>query len=147
MQNESASPADWLPLPERAFSARFPTGSLPVNFSNLIRNISTAYQVSEAMTAAFALGVCSAAITGRVEIQPKAKESFYKEAGQIYILCEGASGERKTPVLNALKAPLESSLNERRDSVRAENSAVLRKIKIREKAAQKPASWTRRKAF
>lgn len=106
----------------------FPTEALPDDLSLLVRMLAAAVQVDEAMAAGFALGLASAAIVGRVEIQPKQSEPWHTEAGQLFILCQGESGERKTPVLRALKAPLESWLDEQRQGVRAANRRIMNRV-------------------
>ncbi len=129
---------EWVEIPDGARAIPdFPTNALPDNSGLLVRSVAASYQAPEGMAAAFAIGVASAAIVGRVEVQPKANEPFYKEAAQTYILVEGASGERKTPVLNVLKHPLEICLDERREQIRAENSGTLWKIKALEREADK----------
>ena len=133
-----AKPQEWVEIPDGARSLPdFPTDALPEDLGLLVHSIAASYQAPEGLVAAFAIGVASAAIVGRVDAQPKAGEPFYREPGQLYILVEGASGERKTPVLNALKHPLEAWLDERREEVRAKNSGAQRRIKVLDREADK----------
>lgn len=135
---------EWVELPDGARALpNFPTDALPDDLAQLVHSIAGAYQAPEGLAAAFALGVAGSAIVGRVEIQPKEREPFYTEAGQLYVLCQGASGERKTPVLNALKAPLERWLDERREAIRTENADHMRRIKALEKEAAHKADADR----
>lgn len=134
--NSGGQKNDWPELPDGVrVLPDFPTDCLPDDLALLCHSLASAYQAPEGLVVAFALGVASAAIVGRVEIQPKEREPYYREAGQIYVLVEGASGERKTPVLNALKAPLEAWLDERREIIQAENADNLRRIKALEREA------------
>lgn len=127
---------DWVELPDGARALPdFPTDALPDDLANLVHNFAGAYQAPEGLVAAFALGIAFAAIVGRVDIQPKNREPNYTEQGQAYILVEGASGERKTPVLNMLKRPLEEWLDQRREEIQAKNSGAMRRIKALEKDA------------
>ncbi|MBR3743150.1 MAG: DUF3987 domain-containing protein [Clostridia bacterium] len=128
----------WPELPDGAQAVPdFPAQVLPDDLRLLIRSIAKAHQVSEGMAAAFALGVASAAIVGRVEIQPKAGNPGYTEPGQIYVLCQGESGERKTPVLRSLKAPLESWLDEQRAAIQASNRHTKNRIEATKAAAKR----------
>ncbi len=137
----TAEARSWPELPDGAGALPdFPVDSLPDDLSLLVHELAAAYQVPEGLAGAFALGVASAAVVGRVEVKPKATEDFYTEPGQLYVLVEGASGERKTPVLNALKAPLEKWLDDQREAVRAANSPTLRRVKALEKEANRKAN-------
>lgn len=110
---------DWPELPDGEQGLpEFPTNALPDELRALVRGLAKAQQVSEAMVAAFALGVASAALVGRAVVQPK---KSHLEAIQLYILCMGKSGERKSGVLRVLKGPLEKWLEEARETVRREN--------------------------
>ena len=112
----------------------FPMDALPERLRGLVEHMAEAMQAPAGMVAAFAIGVASAAVVGRVEIYPKPNaEPFYAEPAQLFVLCEGASGERKTPVLNALKTPLEEWLEENRKAVAAKNQQALRRIKALER--------------
>ena len=141
--NESASGSgtkldEWKELPDGTKGLPdFPTQALPIDLQLLIRSIAKAHQVSEGMAAAFALGVASAAIVGRVVIQPKAGNPGYTEPGQIYVLCQGESGERKTPVLRALKAPLEKWLEEQRAAVKVSNRHIVNEIEATKMAVKR----------
>lgn len=129
---------EWVELPDGARALPdFPTDALPDDLALLVRSMARSIQAPEGLVAASAIGVASAAIVGRVEVQPKQREPFYREPGQLFVLFQGASGERKTPVLNALKAPLETWLDERREEVRTANCGTLRKITVLERAINK----------
>lgn len=111
----------------------FPVQVLPDDAARFVSAMAECYQVPADMVACFLLGVASAALVGRVEVQPKHREKHYREAIQLFLLCQGESGERKTPVLNALKRPLENMLEGLRESVKAENRGILREIKALDK--------------
>lgn len=136
--------------PEMPFEAQpipaFPVDALPNNMADMVKALAKAQQVSVDMVVAFALAVASAVVVGRVAIHPKSDESHYREAGQLWIFCEGLSGERKTPVLSFLKRPLEAYLQEQRDETKKKNRHAVNKIEAlkkqqaREKTPEKAAS-------
>lgn len=119
----------WGEISERAKSLpAFPVDALPDNAAAFCTAIAEAYQAPIDMVVCFMLGVASAAMVGRVSVQPKRREPGYTEPIQLYLLCEGASGERKTPVLNVMKAPHEEVLDRWRRAIRQENKAIDREI-------------------
>ena len=107
----------------------FPAHALPDSAARFAHEMAESYQVPIDMVCCFMLGVASSALVGRAEVQPKHAEDHYAEPIQLYMLCKGESGERKTPVLNALKQPLENMLEGLRESIQAENKAIMRQIK------------------
>lgn len=151
-----ATPAPPAPMwadgwPEMPFEAQplptFPVDALPDSMADMVMALSRAQQAPADMVVAFALAVASAAIVGRVAIHPKANErSHYKESGQLFVFCEGLSGERKTPVLSFLKRPLEVVLQEQRDETKRKNRHAVNKVEAlkkqlnREKNPEKAAT-------
>lgn len=129
------------PLPD------FPLDALPDDFNAYCRAVGKSLQAPEGMVAAFGIGVVSAAIVGRVKIFPKQDErSTYSEAGQLFVFCEGESGERKSPVLKQVMQPLAEYLLDRRKETKQKNRHSVNKIEIlkkqlaREKNAEKAAT-------
>ena len=55
----------------------FPTDALPDDLDLLVKSMAAAHQAPEGMAAAFALGIASAAIVGRVEVRPKRSNPGY----------------------------------------------------------------------
>ena len=126
---QPATAVAWGEISERSKALpAFPVDALPDKAAAFCAAVAEAYQVPASMVVCFLLGVASAAVVGRVSVQPKRKEPAYIEPAQLYLLCQGASGERKTPVLNVLKAPLEELLDKRRRAIQQENRAIEREI-------------------
>ena len=138
----------WPEMPFEVFRPeQFPVDALPDQMADMVAALSTAHQAPADMVVAFALAVASAAIVGRVAIHPKANErGHYRESGQLFIFCEGLSGERKTPVLSFVKRPLEVFLQEQREETRRKNRHAVNKIEAlkkqlnREKNPEKAAT-------
>lgn len=119
----------WGEISERAKALpAFPVDALPDKAAELCLAVAEAYQVPIDMSACFMLGVASAAMVGRVSIQPIRRNPGYKEPGQVFFLCEGVSGSGKTPVLTFYKTGLEADLDKRRSEIRQYNKAIDREI-------------------
>ena len=141
-------PDGWPEMPFEVFRPqKFPTEVLPDKMAEMVTVVAQAQQAPEDMVVAFSLAVASAAVVGRIEIHPKANErDHYKESGQLFVFCEGLSGERKTPVLSFAKKPLEDFLQEQRTETKRKNRhavnmiEALKKQQNREKNPDKVAA-------
>ena len=88
---------DWAELPSGARALPdFPAGALPDDLALLVRTMAGAIQAPEGLVAAFAIGVASAAIVGRVEVQPNARShSTTKRRSSISCAREPAASEKR----------------------------------------------------
>lgn len=96
----------------------FPTEALPVELREFVEALAEATQTPPALSALMVLSVISAAVAGRVEIQPKVG---WVEPANIYIAVGLASGNRKTTVTKEVRKPLQ----EAEDAVRLEMHAAI----------------------
>ncbi len=130
-QDDTAGTGDgWPALPDSMQALPdFPKEALPPDFGAFVQAVSECWQVPPDMAACFALGVASAAVVGRVTVQPKARENDYREAAQLFLICQGSSGERKTHCLRYLAQPLEELLESRRQHAKEENARLERQLK------------------
>jgi hypothetical protein len=77
----------------------FPMHTLPAVLADMATAVAAAYDVDPAMPAMLALGAMSAALQGRVTIEPYAG---FRELAVLYVVTIADSGERKSPVLLAM---------------------------------------------
>ncbi|OBF70424.1 hypothetical protein A5750_22845 [Mycobacterium sp. 852002-51613_SCH5001154] len=76
----------------------FPITALPPVLANMATAVAAEHDVDPAMPVVFALGAVSAALQGRLVIQPYA-EGSWRENGSLYVLGVTDTGERKSPVM------------------------------------------------
>lgn len=92
----------------------FPTHALPLIYKEYIKTVSDNLATPIEMGALSGLAIVSACIQGKVFVQPK---EDYRESINLYILVIAEPGERKSPLLKLLSAPLyeyEKKTNEER---------------------------------
>jgi replicative DNA helicase len=119
----------------------FPTDVLPSGLREMVESIAAAYQVPADLPALLALGCLSAAVAGksRVRVGPDWKEELCA-----YVGCLLPSGERKSPVVREIAAPLEAweraaLANERERVIALEQERVIVEKRLayaRERAAR-----------
>ncbi len=89
--------------PDESKKSLFPVNRLPDGIKEMVTAIAESLQVPPDMPATAALGVVSACIQGKFEVQVKPD---WKEQANLYILVIARPSERKSPVLQILTAPL-----------------------------------------
>lgn len=84
----------------------FPVEVLPYPIAEYVSRVADAFDVDPAMPGAWALGVVSAAVSGRLKTKPR---EAWIEHGPVWPCVVAEPGERKTPVLRMLRRPLDTS--------------------------------------
>ena len=126
---EPAKPAPVASLPA------FPVGELPGVLRSFVSALATFTEVPVDLPAMFALGACSAAIAGRVDLEMRAG---YVEPLNLFVVVGARTGERKSPIHAACfgalmeverfkaeaAAPLVATIKARRDALQ---KSMLRK--------------------
>ena len=120
----------WPDLPTQALPD-FPVEALPDEAAEYCKELSESIQVSPAMVACFMLGAASAATVGRIAIRPIERKE-YAEPSQLYLICRGDSGERKSPTLAAVTEPLRDWISSEEREVSRVNKPILHEIELRE---------------
>ena len=118
----------WPELPTQALPG-FPVDALPDEAAAYCRAVSDSIQVAPDMVACFLLGAASAALVGRISVQP-IRGSDHKEPIQLYLLCRGSPGERKSATLSAVMAPLTAWIADKRKEVKQANAVIERKLEV-----------------
>ena len=133
----SDAPQTWPELPDAAAPLPdFPVDALPDQAAEYVVKLSASLQVDPAMTVCFMLGTASAAIVGRITAKPKRGEA-YSEAVQLFMLCQGEPGERKSAVLNAIVKPLYAWLDRQRKNIQERNEDTERALKVCQRGMQR----------
>ena len=127
--------ADWPELPTQTLPD-FPVDALPDEVAAYCRAVADSIQVAPDMVACFLLGAASAALVGRISVQP-IRTSDHREPIQLYLLCRGSPGERKSATLSAVMAPLTAWIADKRREVSQANAGVERKLEVCKRDAQK----------
>lgn len=108
----------------------FPVETLPENMRDYVKTVSENLAVPIEMAVLSELAVIAVCLQGRVFVQAKAD---YKEPVNLYTLVIAEPGERKSPLLKILAAPLydyEKKINEERRRIINEEKAT---IKVKQK--------------
>ncbi len=120
----------WPDLPTQSLPD-FPVDALPDEAADFCKSLSDSIQVSPDMTACFVLGVASAATVGRIMIKPMQGKQ-YAEPAQLYLICRGDSGERKSPTMSAVTEPLRDWISMQQEETRRINKPILHQIELHE---------------
>lgn len=112
-----AADQPWPELEEKPLPI-FPVELLPGGCGKLCRDLAAAIAVPVDYVACAMLGAASAALTGRVVVEPW---PGFREPVQLYLALCGKTGTRKTAALSALIAPLQKWLYQQNEDVRREN--------------------------
>ncbi len=110
-------PDMWPELPEER-PPTFPTALLPEDCAALVEAFAASIPVPVDYAACALLGAASAALVGRVEVQPR---MGHREPIQLYQCMGGPSGTSKSSAMKAFMAPLEAWLTEQNKAVRERN--------------------------
>lgn len=110
-------PEPWQDLPEER-PPIFPTVLLPEDCADLVEAFAASIPVPVDYAACALLGAVSAALVGRVEVQPWVG---YSEPIQLYQCMGGPSGTSKSSAMKSFIAPLEAYLIEQNKAVRERN--------------------------
>ncbi len=81
----------------------FPVGALPDVVATFVNALADELEVAPDMPATFALGALSAALIGKVVVAPKER---WREPPILYVCLVADAGQRKSPTLNRVIAPL-----------------------------------------
>ncbi len=123
---EVPSPLDGASVPS------WPTGALRGVPARVVATLAESVQVPADLAAMMLLGVASVALAGRFVVVPRDAEPNHREAVHLYTVVALPPGERKSPVTNALAAPLlrwEASERERLDETIARTASAHRTAK------------------
>ncbi|KAA1431865.1 YfjI family protein [Mycolicibacter arupensis] len=94
----------------------FPVHALPTVAAEMATAVSRQFDVDPAMPAVFALGAMSAAVQGRLVVQPY---PGWTENGALYVLAVAGTGERKSPVMRLMFSdPINTAERQLRDDYR-----------------------------
>ena len=130
-------PQTWPELPDAAAPLPdFPVDALPDQAAEYVVKLSASLQVDPAMAACFMLGTASAAIVGTITAKPKRAED-YVESVQLFLLCQGEPGERKSAVLSAVSKPLYAWLDKQRKDIQTRNEDAERALKVCQRGIQR----------
>ena len=110
-------PEPWQDLPEER-PPIFPTVLLPEDCAELVEAFSSSIPVPVDYAACALLGAVSAALVGRVEVQPRIG---HREPIQLYQCMGGLSGTNKSNPMRTFIAPLQSYLVEQNKAVKERN--------------------------
>ena len=110
-------PEPWQDLPEER-PPIFPTMLLPDDCAELVEAFAASIPVPVDYAACALLGAVSAALVGRVEVQPRVGHT---EPIQLYQCMGGPSGTSKSSAMKSFIAPLEAYLVEQNKAVRERN--------------------------
>lgn len=108
------SAPDWsepVPLPGDGPRPPFPVDALPPVVRDMVRAVAESIAVPVDLAAVVALGVVATAVVGAVEVELRPD---WREPACLYLAGIAAPGERKTPLVKALCAPLHDIERERR---------------------------------
>ena len=106
---------DWNPIkPFDSYELpSFPIQALPESLKNYVKSVSDTLATPIEMSVLSELAIIAVCLQGKVSIQVKPD---YKESTNLYVLIIAEPGERKSPLLKLLSAPLyehEKSFNEK----------------------------------
>lgn len=118
----------WPDLPTQSLPD-FPVDALPDDAAEYCKALSASLQVAPDMVACFMLGVASAASVGRISVKPL-RNRQYIEPIQLFLICRGNSGERKTPTLASISEPLRELISVQAKDIQDSNKPVLREIEV-----------------
>lgn len=110
-------PEAWQDLPEER-PPTFPTMLLPEDCAELVEAFAASIPVPVDYAVCALLGAVSAALVGRVEVQPRIG---HREPIQLYQCMGGPSGTSKSSAMKAFIAPLEAYLIEQNKGVQERN--------------------------
>lgn len=110
-------PEPWKDLPEER-PPTFPTALLQEDCATLVEAFAASVPVPVDYAACALLGAASAALVGRVEVQPRIG---HREPIQLYQCMGGPSGTSKSSAMKAFIAPLQAWLTEQNKVVRERN--------------------------
>lgn len=115
-----------VPLPGSGARPSFPVEVLPLVVREMV--IATADNLATPvdLVACMALGCTDAAIVGAVEVEPRPR---WREAASLYVAGVASPGEAKTPLVRALRVPLEEVERQRREAA----APQVREAKARQK--------------
>ena len=113
----SQQPKTWGELPEERLPL-FPTVLLPGDCAELVEALAASVPVPVDYAACALLGAVSAALVGRVEVQPRIG---HREPIQLYQCMGGPSGTSKSSVIKAFITPLKVYLFEQNKTIRERN--------------------------
>ncbi len=111
----------------------FPMHSLPKSFKDYVETVSDNLATPIEMSVLVELAIISVCIQGKVFIQAK---TDYRESTNLYVLIISEPGERKSPLLKILSAPL----YEYEMSINKERKVKIREDEIKLKVMQKKLS-------
>lgn len=123
MSWKSIKPFDLYEIPA------FPLDALPSSFKEYIKNVSDNLATPIEMGVLSELAIVSACLQGKVFIQVK---EDYRESINLYVLVIAEPGERKSPLLKLLSAPLyehEKNINKGRKMLMREEEMKLKELK------------------
>jgi hypothetical protein len=126
--------ADPVPLEVGPPPPAFPVEVLPAVVRDMVAGVAEATQTALDLPALQALGVLSAAVGGRAEVELSAG---WSEPVNLYLAPVAAPGEGKSPALAHLRAPLEERERERFRALRSQvdQARALRRVDDRRRQA------------
>lgn len=116
-RGEASEASPWPELPEER-PPRFPSELLPEDCARLVETYAASLPAPVDYAACAMLGSASAAVVGRIRVQPW---PGYQEPVQLFQCMGGKSGTKKSSVLNKFKEPLEAWTNEQNKTIRQHN--------------------------
>ncbi len=119
----------------------FPLHALPKSFKEYIKNVSDNLATPVEMGVLAELAIISVCLQGKVFIQVK---EDYKESTNLYVLVIAEPGERKSPLLKLLSAPLyayEKKINNERKTKIREDEMKLKVLKKNQAMYEEDAQY------
>ena len=118
----------WPELPTQMLP-EFPVDVLPDDLAAYCTARAKSIQVSPAMVACIMFGTVSSVAVGRIKVQPMHGNS-YMEPAQLYLICRGNPGERKSSTMTSVTEPWTEWITEKEQKIQQKNDVTRRKIEV-----------------
>ncbi len=113
-----------------ADAAPFPVAALPAWVADHVNSVAAAMEVDATMPAAFALGALATVVAPRCRVQVTPS---WQEGTNVYVVVGAQSGEKKSPVFNAVFRPVERIEEDRQREAKKEIITLQSLLAIAEK--------------